>query len=134
MLLLGLFVFFFSSRRRHTSCALVTGVQTCALPIFEIPLTKVTTTSSELDGHLQTPDFFETAKFPTATFRSTDIVVNGDTATITGDLTIRGVTKPVAMAARFIGAGTNPTNKAETIGFAAHPPGQRRAPCRDRGC
>src|SRR3546814_2133167 len=30
----GLFVFFFSSRRRHTICALVTGVQTCALPIF----------------------------------------------------------------------------------------------------
>src|SRR3546814_5689959 len=30
-------LFFFSSRRRHTSCALVTGVQTCALPIFEIP-------------------------------------------------------------------------------------------------
>src|SRR3546814_14424079 len=29
-----LFIFFFSSRRRHTSCALVTGVQTCALPIF----------------------------------------------------------------------------------------------------
>src|SRR3546814_3014487 len=98
MLLLGLFVFFFSSRRRHTSCALVTGVQTCALPIFEIPLTKVTTTSSELDGHLQTPDFFETAKFPTATFRSTDIVVNGDTATITGDLTIRGVTKQIGRA------------------------------------
>src|SRR3546814_9800675 len=30
-------LFFFSSRRRHTSCALVTGVQTCALPIFELP-------------------------------------------------------------------------------------------------
>src|SRR3546814_12284521 len=32
----GLYVFFFSSRRRHTRCALVTGVQTCALPICEI--------------------------------------------------------------------------------------------------
>src|SRR3546814_9069895 len=32
---MSLFVFFFSSRRRHTRCALVTGVQTCALPIFE---------------------------------------------------------------------------------------------------
>src|SRR3546814_4235975 len=31
------YIFFFSSRRRHTRCALVTGVQTCALPIFEIP-------------------------------------------------------------------------------------------------
>src|SRR3546814_2660608 len=32
-----LFIFFFSSRRRHTRCALVTGVQTCALPIFIVP-------------------------------------------------------------------------------------------------
>src|SRR3546814_3871917 len=31
------YIFFFSSRRRHTRCALVTGVQTCALPIFERP-------------------------------------------------------------------------------------------------
>src|SRR3546814_9067312 len=31
------FIFFFSSRRRHTRCALVTGVQTCALPIYELP-------------------------------------------------------------------------------------------------
>src|SRR3546814_11814715 len=36
MLCLSDFVFFFSSRRRHTSCALVTGVQTCALPILKI--------------------------------------------------------------------------------------------------
>src|SRR3546814_6788471 len=35
--LIKMFVFFFSSRRRHTRCALVTGVQTCALPIFEVP-------------------------------------------------------------------------------------------------
>src|SRR3546814_1692849 len=43
MLLICLFiVFFFSSRRRHTSCALVTGVQTCALPIFiGAPITMV---------------------------------------------------------------------------------------------
>src|SRR3546814_1511431 len=39
MLLLRFLYFFFSSRRRHTRCALVTGVQTCALPIFRIPST-----------------------------------------------------------------------------------------------
>src|SRR3546814_10818003 len=37
-MLCGVFVFFFSSRRRHTSCALVTGVQTCALPISARPV------------------------------------------------------------------------------------------------
>src|SRR3546814_9070396 len=36
VLYIVLFVFFFSSRRRHTRCALVTGVQTCALPIWEL--------------------------------------------------------------------------------------------------
>src|SRR3546814_2717820 len=36
LVVLSCFLFFFSSRRRHTSCALVTGVQTCALPIFKI--------------------------------------------------------------------------------------------------
>src|SRR3546814_11262606 len=36
-----LFLFFFSSRRRHTRCALVTGVQTCALPIFLAPMSRV---------------------------------------------------------------------------------------------
>src|SRR3546814_1576707 len=35
-LMLGILLFFFSSRRRHTRCALVTGVQTCALPIYDI--------------------------------------------------------------------------------------------------
>src|SRR3546814_15899280 len=42
LLLLFCFTFFFSSRRRHTRCALVTGVQTCALPIFEfLDVTKI---------------------------------------------------------------------------------------------
>src|SRR3546814_11859335 len=36
-------LFFFSSRRRHTGCALVTGVQTCALPIYDVPVNGATT-------------------------------------------------------------------------------------------
>lgn len=86
---------------------------------IEIPLSTAVTTSSNLNAHLQQADFFETAKFPTATFRSTRIEVTGDLAEITGDLTLRGVTKPVVLAARFTGAGVNPMNKAATIGFEA---------------
>src|SRR3546814_3129161 len=48
MFIIYLCFFFFSSRRRHTSCALVTGVQTCALPIFQIIVaTKIWTPSAD---------------------------------------------------------------------------------------
>src|SRR3546814_4532046 len=50
---------FFSSRRRHTSCALVTGVQTCALPICQPPPTDSQTTphrSAPASGHAAPPD------------------------------------------------------------------------------
>jgi polyisoprenoid-binding protein YceI len=86
---------------------------------IEIPLAKVTTTSGELNAHLQKADFLDTAKYPTATFRSTSVKVSGTDATITGDLTLHGVTKPVTLAARFTGAGDNPMSKTPTIGFEA---------------
>jgi polyisoprenoid-binding protein YceI len=45
--------------------------------------------------------------------------VQGQQATITGDLTLRGVTRPLVLQARLYGAGTNPMTKAETVGFSA---------------
>ena len=75
-----------------------------------IPVDKVTTTSEKLNAHLKSADFFDTAKFPTATFKSTGVVVDGLKAKITGDLTIKGITKPVVLDARF---------KIETVGFEA---------------
>src|SRR3546814_261875 len=54
-----MFVFFFSSRRRHTRCALVTGVQTCALPIYEIlsdTATRLVAFSDDMDGLRKVPD------------------------------------------------------------------------------
>ncbi len=51
-----------------------------------------------LDSHLKTPDFFDAAQFPTATFKSTKVELTGDkTAKVTGDLTLHGVTKPVTL-------------------------------------
>lgn len=84
---------------------------------FEIG--KVSTTVSALDEHLQKPEFFDAAKFPTGHFVSTRVTVNGNAATIAGDLTLKGVTKPVVLQARFIGAGANPLSKKPTIGFRA---------------
>jgi len=73
-----------------------------------IPLTKVASNSDGLNGHLQTPDFFDTANHPVATFVSRSITVDADDpteATVVGDLTLRGVTKPVTMEVEFNQAG-----------------------------
>src|SRR3546814_10217321 len=58
------FCFFFSSRRRHTRCALVTGVQTCALPIF---LVGTMVASAFFPGHPHAPDFGWTMYAPLST-------------------------------------------------------------------
>jgi polyisoprenoid-binding protein YceI len=84
-----------------------------------IPIDKVLTTSAQLNGHLQTPDFFDVKQFPTATFVSTKIVAKGTHATITGNLTLHGVTKLVVLDANLTGAGANPMSKASTVGFEA---------------
>jgi polyisoprenoid-binding protein YceI len=84
-----------------------------------IPIARTTVTSEGLYKHLMTGDFFETEKHPNATFVSTRVVPSGTSAKIEGNLTVRGVTKPVVLDAKFTGAGDNPMSKANTIGFEA---------------
>ena len=84
---------------------------------IEIPISSVATNSKGLTEHLLKADFFDAVKFPTATFKSTSVAVNGTEAKISGDLTIKGVTKPVVIDAEFAGAGVGPMNKKDTIGF-----------------
>ena len=85
-----------------------------------IPMEKVVSTSPALDKHLRNADFFDVAKHPTATFVSTRIQPQGQRARITGNLTLHGVTRPVVLDARFVGAGNNPRgDKALNIGFEA---------------
>ncbi|MDO6413415.1 YceI family protein [Sphingomonas sp. BIUV-7] len=83
------------------------------------PIDQVRTTVAALDTHLKSADFFDAAKFPEGKFVSTKVVAKGQTATITGDLTLKGVTKPVVLQARFFGAGTDMRSKKAYIGFAA---------------
>jgi len=90
-----------------------------------VPVSKVITVDPALTGHLlkpgadgAKPDFFG----PTAadaTFVSTKVTPGADgmSATVEGNLTLNGVTKPATFTAKFIGAGTNFFNKAATIGF-----------------
>jgi polyisoprenoid-binding protein YceI len=85
-----------------------------------IPIQSVLTTVPVLDGMLKGDQWFDAAKFPSATFVSTKITKTGrDTATVVGDLTLHGVTRPVTLKVRLIGAGTDPLAKAFTVGFEA---------------
>jgi len=64
---------------------------------------------AERDKHLRSEDFLNVSEHPTATFESTLVKSTGEgTADITGDLTLNGVTKPVVIAAKFIGEGKDP--------------------------
>lgn len=80
----------------------------------------VLTTVPKFDAHLKSPDLFDTARFPTATFKSTAIEVTGpSTGKISGELSLRGVTRPVVLDAVFNGAGVHPMNKKYIAGFNA---------------
>jgi polyisoprenoid-binding protein YceI len=62
-----------------------------------IDTTTVDTGVAQRDGHLKSPDFFDSAKYPTMTFVSKSIARSEDGYTISGDLTIHGVTKPAVL-------------------------------------
>ncbi len=85
---------------------------------ISIPAASVTTTNARVDGELK--DWFEAAKYPAITFRSTAVTQTGKaSAKVTGDLTFHGVTKPVTLDVTFHGAGANMMTKAYTVGFDA---------------
>lgn len=68
----------------------------------------VDTGNADRDGHLRTNDFFDVEQFPTLTFTSTGILADGDDYTLLGDLTIKGITKPVEFELEFEGLGADP--------------------------
>jgi polyisoprenoid-binding protein YceI len=75
----------------------------------EIDVNTVDTGSDQRDGHLRSPDFFDVANFPAMTFVSTGVEVTGEnSAVITGDLTIRGVTRPVKLETSYLGIVKDP--------------------------
>ncbi len=86
---------------------------------ISFPVVNLRTGVPKLDEHLMKPDFFDAAQFPTATFQSTSVKVDGETADITGKLTIKGVTKDITLHAKFVGAGMNSFMKKDTVGFDA---------------
>ena len=74
-----------------------------------IQTASVDSNHAERDKHLRGDDFLDVNEYPTATFKSTKIVKTGEkTAKITGDFTLRGVTKPITLDAKMIGYGDDP--------------------------
>ena len=70
------------------------------------------------DGHVKGPDFFDVETFPEMTFRATSVEGDGEDYTLTGDLTIRGITKPIELEVEFTGVAVDPFG-ATRAGFSA---------------
>ena len=70
-----------------------------------IDATSINTNNEQRDGHIKSADFFEVESHPSWTFTSTGIKADGDDYQLAGDLTIRGVTKPVTLKLEINGVG-----------------------------
>jgi polyisoprenoid-binding protein YceI len=71
----------------------------------EVDVTSITTFNEARDEHVKSGDFFEVESHPTASFRSTSLTHDGDDFVLTGDLTLKGVTKPVTLGVEVSGFG-----------------------------
>lgn len=81
----------------------------------------VDTGSATFNEHIQGEDFLDTAKYPTATFKSTKVVFEGDKpVTVEGNLTLKGVTKPVTLTVTSFQAMPHPMMKKDAIGANAY--------------
>lgn len=78
----------------------------------------IDTNNEQRDGHLRSNDFFATDSFPSLTFKSNKVEVKGSDLKIYGDLTIRGITKPVVLSGSF-GGVTKGMQGEERMGFEA---------------
>ncbi|MDQ0197819.1 YceI family protein [Neobacillus ginsengisoli] len=86
---------------------------------FTIETSSVDTRSKDRDAHLVSADFFDVENYPTMTFRSTNIEKTDDGEyNVTGDLTLRGTTRPETFAVTFEGQGKDPWGN-EKVGFSA---------------
>lgn len=83
----------------------------------EIDVNSADTRNADRDGHLKTGDFFEVEKFPKITFTSTEVTAKDDeTLVVTGDLTIKDVTKSVTIDFEFNGEAVDPFGNTR-VGF-----------------
>lgn len=84
----------------------------------EVATASVGTFHDGLDAHLKNADFLDVENHPRASFRATSVrLTDSDSAEISGDLTLRGVTRPIVIEADFNQAGISPADNLYTVGF-----------------
>lgn len=87
---------------------------------FVIDTDSINTAWEARDKHLKTDDFFNVAKYPTMTFKSTQVTfINPQQAKVTGDFTLLGQTKPVTLNVTLKKIANSPMTKEPVIGFRA---------------
>ena len=85
----------------------------------DVQMASVSTGQDQRDAHLRSPDFFDAETHPTMTFKSTGAELRGDdTYRMTGDLTVRGVTRPITLDIEFNGVVRDPFGN-DRAGFEA---------------
>jgi polyisoprenoid-binding protein YceI len=85
-----------------------------------IDIGSVSTANEKRDNHLRSPDFFDAAKFPTITFKSRAWKKTGDdTYDVTGDLTLKGVTREVVLKVKSLGFGPGMRPGSKLSGWEA---------------
>lgn len=94
--------------------------------VATVQAASITTNNEMRDGHLKSADFLDLENYPTLTFTSTKIVKKGQNYEMTGDLTLRGVTKPVTFDLEFLGSGPSMTPGGTVVGFEARAEIDRR--------
>jgi polyisoprenoid-binding protein YceI len=85
----------------------------------EVALASIDTRDQQRDVHLRSPDFFDVERYPTMTFHSTRVTANGgDSVRLDGELTLHGVTQPLALDVVYDGLAEDPGG-GQRIGFSA---------------
>ena len=84
-----------------------------------IDISTVDTSEEARNNHLKTPDFFDVAQFPTATFTSTSVAKSGNGLVVNGNLTLHGVTQPVVLNVEGPTGPVQGMDKKQHAGFSA---------------
>ncbi|WP_079526156.1 YceI family protein [Solibacillus isronensis] len=107
----------FNNYTANVEAADLTDLTTASIS-FELDVASINTNNEDRDNHLKSADFFSTDEFGKMKFTATNIKKDGDDYKVTGDLTIKDVTKPVTFDVEYGGKGTNPWG-VEVYGFEA---------------